>query len=120
MYRAIESLYVWCIPVCNRLPKDLAFRCMGERLVNELTDACTTCALALRTANAKERLDILEVLTIHMTNIKSIVKTWFEWSSKEGQVIRIVSRGQHIEYLKQMDTIGIQLGAWMRKTAEKL
>ena len=44
LYRELENLMLWFIPVGNNIPKDFALRNLGERLQNELLDAMTACA----------------------------------------------------------------------------
>lgn len=44
LYRELENLMLWFIPVGNNIPKDFALRNLGEKLQNELLDAMTACA----------------------------------------------------------------------------
>lgn len=46
LYRELENLMLWFIPVGNNIPKDFALRNLGERLQNELLDAMTAWSTA--------------------------------------------------------------------------
>ena len=97
---------------------------MLERLVTRMTDefvdALTAIDLALKTSSLQERSDLLDLLSLHIENIDSCVRTMYEWSSTAGQNVRLVSRKQYAQYLKTLHSIYRQLGGWQKATSEKL
>lgn len=122
LYRALENLYIWCLETSLRVPKTHALQHTAVQLLDEMGDALTACALALQTQSddVKARLELIDVLIVHLTKVRTLTKVWFEWSSREGQSVRIISRKQHGTLLLLMENIGRQIGAWRAKTASKV
>lgn len=121
IYRTIELLMLELIPTSARIPRNNP---MLERLVTRMTDefvdALTAIDLALKTSSLQERSDLLDLLSLHIENIDSCVRTMYEWSSTAGQNVRLVSRKQYAQYLKTLHSIYRQLGGWQKATSEKL
>lgn len=120
IYREIENLLLWFIPVGNNFPKDFALRQLGERMLNELTDALTAVALALQTQELSQRLELINLVKLHITTVQSISKVLVEYSSREGNVKRIISQKQRASLLASMTTIGGQLARWAKSTQSAL
>lgn len=120
IYREIENLLLWFIPVGNNFPKDFALRQLGERMLNELTDALTAVALALQTQELSQRLELINLVKLHITTAQSISKVLVEYSSREGNVKRIISQKQRASLLASMTTIGGQLARWAKSTQSAL
>lgn len=72
----------WFIPVGNNIPKDFALRNLGERLQNELLDAMTACSLALQTPDLAQRLELINLVKLHITAVQSITKVFVEHVKK--------------------------------------
>lgn len=72
LYRELENLMLWFIPVGNNIPKDFALRNLGERLQNELLDAMTACSLALQSPDLAQRLELINLVKLHITAVQSI------------------------------------------------
>lgn len=120
IYREIENLLLWFIPIGNNFPKDFALRQLGERMLNELTDALTAVALALQTQELSQRLELINLVKLHITTVQSISKVLVEYSSREGNVKRIISQKQRVSLLASMTTIGGQLARWAKSTQSAL
>lgn len=120
IYREIENLLLWFIPIGNNFPKDFALRQLGERMLNELTDALTAVALALQTQELSQRLELINLVKLHITTVQSISKVLVEYSSREGNVKRIISQKQCASLLASMTTIGGQLARWAKSTQSAL
>lgn len=120
IYREIENLLLWFIPIGNNFPKDFALRQLGERMLNELTDALTAVALALQTQELSQRLELINLVKLHITTVQSISKVLVEYSSREGNVKRIISQKQRASLLASMTTIGGQLARWAKSTQSAL
>lgn len=58
IYREIENLILWFIPIGNNIPKDFALRTIGERMLNELTDSLVACNMALQCDDLNQRLEL--------------------------------------------------------------
>lgn len=116
IYREIENLMLWFIPVGNNIPKDFALRQLGERMLNEMTDALTACNLALQTQDLPQRLELISLVKLHMATVQSVSKVLVEYSSRTGNVRRVISQPQRAELLKMMTSIGSQLSRWAAST----
>ena len=98
IYRDLENLALWFIPVCGRVPNQFGLRVNAERVVNEINNALTVCALALQEADIKTKLDLINTLVVHLTTIKSVVKLLVEWSNSGTPTARIISQGQRVDF----------------------
>ena len=116
LYREIENLMIWFIPVGNNIPKDFALRQLGERMINEMTDALTACNLALQTKELRQRLELINLIKLHMTTVQSITKVFVEFSSREGNVKRVISQKQRAALMRMMVSIGSQTARWTNST----
>ena len=120
LYRELENLMLWFIPVWNNIPKDFALRNLGERLQNELLDAMTACSLALQTPDLPQRLELINLVKLHITAVQSITKVFVEFSSREGNVKRVISQKQRVALLKEMAAIGNQIARWAKSTQDSI
>lgn len=120
LYRELENLMLWFIPVGNNIPKDFALRNLGERLQNELLDAMSACSLALQSPDLAQRLELINLVKLHITAVQSITKVFVEFSSREGNVRRIISQRQRVALLKAMSSIGNQLSRWAKSTQDSI
>ena len=116
LYRELENLMLWFIPVGNNIPKDFALRNLGERLQNELLDAMTACSLALQTPDLPQRLEIINVVKLHITAVQGITRIFVEFSSREGNKKRVISQKQRVALFKEMAAIGSQISRWAKST----
>lgn len=113
IYRKLEHLHLNLMFVVDRVPKgSLSINIQANRLINECIDAITACSMALLSNNKESKLELIDIIVLHMSNIKSITKIWFEWSSSAGNTIRLISEKQHAEYLRDMTEIGLQIKGW--------
>ena len=111
---------LWFIPVGNNIPKDFALRNLGERLQNELLDAMTACSLALQTPDLAQRLELINLVKLHITAVQTVTKVFVEFSSREGNVRRVISQKQRVALLKAMAMIGSQLSRWAKSTQDSM
>lgn len=120
-----------------RVPNIIMLKRLVERLTDELVDALAATAMALTTESLPDRMQLLELLSLHLQNADTIVRALNEWSSMYGQTgqlgkrdqpgtepefakpqIRLISKRQYARYLKSMHSIYRQLNGWKKKTAE--
>lgn len=121
IYRTIELLMLGLVPTSARVPRNnpILERLM-TRMTDEFVDALTATSMALKSASLQERSDLLDLLSLHIENIDTCVRTMYEWSSTAGQTVRLVSKKQYAQYLKTLHSVYRQLGGWQRATSEKL
>lgn len=110
IYREIERLLEWTIPVADRLPKSVSWRELGGLLVRDLKESLDFVVLAFQTEDKLERLECLNGLVMRMTS----VKTTFRLMHRVRR--DILSHGQHAQMLDMMNSISDQTGKWLRKT----
>lgn len=120
VYRELENLLLWFIPVGNNFPKDFALRQLGERMLNEMTDALTACGLALKTGDFGQRLELINLVKLHIETVQSISKVLVEYSSREGNKHRVISQKQRASFILAMTSIGSQLARWAKSTESAL
>lgn len=120
IYRQIELLSLWSVRVANRTPKDFGLREIVSTMIRDVLDALRACALALQEKDLHSRLALIDTLIYHLTLVKSTSKVLIEWSSQNGQTIRVISEKQRQELLKTMTQLGYDIGRWRSSTAAKL
>ena len=120
LYREIENLMLWFIPIGNNIPKDFALRELGKRMLDEITDSLTACNLALQTKDLNNRLELINLIRLHMTSVQTISKVLVEFSSREGNAKRIISKKQRASMLVMMTSIGSQIARWAKSTESAL
>lgn len=120
LYRELENLMLWFIPIGNNIPKDFALRQLGERMQNEILDAMTACSLALQMQDLHQRLELINLIKLHIVSVQSISKVLVEFSSREGNVRRVISLRQRDALLRMMSSIGGQLSRWASATQSSI
>lgn len=120
IYRQLELLSLWSVRVANRTPKDFGLREIVSSMIREALDAIRACALALQENDITSRLTLIDTVIYHLTMVKSISKVLIEWSSQNGQTVRVISEKQRIELLRVMTQLGHDIGRWRNSTAAKL
>ena len=120
LYREIENLLLWFIPIGNNLPKDFALRTLGERMLNDLVDALNSTALALQTQDVRQRLEIINLVKLNITSASSISKVLVEYSSRDSSKARIISQKQRASLLVSLTSINGQLARWENSTQTAL
>ena len=111
---------LWFIPIGNNIPKDFAFRELGKRMLDEITDSLTACNLALQTKDLNNRLELINLIRLHMTSVQTISKVFVEFSSREGKAKRVISQKQRASMLVMMTSIGSQIARWAKSTESAL
>ena len=71
IYRDIERLLEWSIPVVERLPKSLPYRELGGKLVRDLSEALDFVVLAFQADGPLARLECINGMIMRMTSVKT-------------------------------------------------
>ena len=111
---------LWFIPVGNNIPKDFTLRKLGERMQNDILDAMTACNLALQTRDLHQRMELISLVKLHITSVQNISRVLVEFSSREGNVKRVISLRQRDALLRMMASIGSQLSRWANATISSI
>jgi len=112
-------LHLWSLTTFENAPKQPMMQADIRLLAENLVQAQSAVALALNTANISQRLDLLDVVVMSMTNIKSITKVLTEYSSNSDGC-PVISKQQRINMLDIMTKVGTELGRWRNKTAAQI
>lgn len=110
IYRVTERLLLWAVPIVERLPKSLPYQVMGRKVIEDIEESLDLITLALQSDGGDGRLQLLDLLTVRMTS----VRTHFRILSE----LKALSLNQHAAYLEFATSIASQLGAWRKKTRE--
>ena len=120
IYRDLELLMLWYLPVGNKLPKARAVQYLGDKIQENIMDAMTACAIALNTSDMASRLELIDMMVWHLTTCKSAFKVLHEWTSKDRQKVRVITEVECLNFTERMNSLKRQIGGWRKKTAESL
>ena len=109
-------LHLWCLETFENAPKQPMMQADIRLLAENIVQAQSAVAIALNTAEVKQRLDFLDVVVMSMTNVKSITKVLTEYSSSSERGNRVITKQQRVRMLDIMTRIGNELSRWRGKT----
>ena len=120
LYRAVENLAMWCIPVGGRTPNSPVLRHYVHLCSGAIDDALIAIHLGLETDRdaAQERLDCIDTAHVHLTRVKTIVRILKEYSDINGHA-RVLSNKQFAHFSLCMNKIYTELGLWRNATLKK-
>lgn len=107
IYRAIERLLSWAVPMVDSLPKSLACQTLGGLLIRDLRDCLNAVLLGQDTGDVPAKVQCIKVLLTNLTGIRTTMRVF------TGN--RYVSVKQEMEFLDLVNPIQIQAAAWLRK-----
>lgn len=119
IYRSIENVMIWFIPVSARVPKVIALRCLTEECTINISDALTSVALGLQSKNWNDVRDCIDMVLLHMTKVKTAVKILKEFSDRSA-TIHILNDRQLSVFSLSMNKIMTELGKWRKKVEERI
>lgn len=96
LYRHLEVLHLWCLEVFENAPKQPMVQADVKLLAENIVQAQSAVAMALNCDDLKQKFDILDVVVMSMTNVKSITKVFTEYSSSSERGNRIISKPQRL------------------------
>lgn len=124
IYRAVESLLLWLVPVIERLPKSVPYQTLGGlaiRDANECLDAIVVAhGLDKNSPNYQmARRECFGILVARMTSIKTKMRVFQQCRIRvkdaEGnpRLAPVLSPKQEAKFLDLVNPIAIQAGAWL-------
>lgn len=116
IYRAIERLLQWAIPITERLPKSLPYQKLGGEMIHDIKLCLDATIMAVNSADPKTRLQCIEIIIARMTTIKTTMRQFAQARIKGAPVI---SYKQEAAFLDLIQPIATQAGAWLNKTAQR-
>ena len=120
IYRDLELLMLWYIPIGNKLPKTTALQNIGNYIQESISDALTSCAVALNTSDKASRLEFIDMIVWNLTKCKSNFMVLHQWSSQKDQKIRAITDVQCLNFTERMADLKRQIGGWRKKTVNSL
>ncbi len=109
IYRDIERLLEWSIPVVERLPRSLPYKELGGKLVRDLAEALDFVVLAFQSQGTLERVECINGVIMRMTAVKTTYRLL-------NRVRRdAISHGQYAQALDMLNVIADQAGKWLKK-----
>lgn len=117
IYRAIERLLQWAIPLTERLPKSLPYQTLGGELIRDIKLSLDAVIVAMQTTEAETRLKCIDIIIGRMTTVKTTMRQFAQARIKDAPV---VSYKQEAAFLDLINPIATQAGAWRNKTAQQV
>lgn len=109
IYRDIERLLEWSIPVVERLPRSLPYKELGGLLIRDLKEALDFVVLTFQAEGPLERMQCINAVVMRMTSVKTSYRLM-------NRVRRnAILHGQYAQALDMLNTIADQAGKWIRK-----
>lgn len=119
IYRSIENVMIWFIPVSARVPKIIALRCLAEECAININDALTSVALGLQSEKWSDVRDCIDMVLLHMTKVKTAVKILKEYSDRSA-TIHVLNDRQLSVFSLSMNKIMTELGKWRKKVNSRI
>lgn len=116
IFRHLEVLHLWCAETFDNAPKNEVVREDVRILVQNIVQAQSAVTMALQVQMARQRLELLDVVVLSMTNIKSVTKVLTAFSTNKERGKHVIDKSARIRLLDIMTQIGIELGRWRNKT----
>lgn len=117
IYRAIERLLQWAIPITERLPKSLPFQTLGGEMIHDIKLCLDATIMAMQASDATTRLNCINVIIARMTTVKTTMRQFAQARVRDTPV---VSYKQEAAFLDLINPIATQAGAWRNKTAQQI
>ncbi len=109
IYRDIERLLEWSIPVVERLPRSLPYKELGGKLVLDLAEALDFVVLAFQANGTLERVECINGVIMRMTSVKTTYRLLNRVRTDA------ISHGQYAQALDMLNVIADQAGKWLKK-----
>ncbi len=116
IYRAVERLLLWLVPVVERLPKSTPYQAMGARLINDVQSSLDCIVRSAQTSDATARSESLAELTLRMTAVKTAMRVMSQLRIG-GSGAFAVSARQMSQFLSLVVPVATQCASWRRAAA---
>lgn len=109
IYRAVECLLIWAIPMVERLPKSLPYQVLGGRIIANINDCLDAIIFATQSTDYT-RIGQLNILIARMTTVKTAMRTL--------KATKKIAANQEVQFLDLINPIAMQAGAWRNKVTK--
>ncbi len=111
IYRALERLLSWAVPVVDSLPKSLACQTLGGLLIRDMRDSLTYVMTATEAEDVNAKIECIKLLAVNLTNIRTTMRVFTE--------NRSISLKKEAEFLDLVNAVTTQQNAWLQKWETK-
>lgn len=115
LYRKIELLLLWVMPVLDRLPKSLSCQELGKKALTDLTDSLDLVSFALKAERGPQRLEYIDALIVRMTDLKTIIRSFRTMS--QSREPRVLTQDQYTTFIELLKPISTEVGRWRASNA---
>lgn len=120
IYRGLELLMQWYLPIGVKMPKVDALQNMGNFFQKNLMEAMTACAIALDSYDMTARLEFINTMIWHLALCNTAVGQLYAFSSQREQTVRVIGQVQYANYLESWKKLKDEIGRWKKKTASTI
>ena len=115
LYRKIELLLLWVMPVLDRLPKSLSCQELGKKALTDLTDSLDLVSFALKAERGPQRLEYIDALIVRMTDLKTVIRSFRTMS--QSREPRVLTQDQYTTFIELLKPISTEVGRWRASNA---
>ena len=115
LYRKIELLLLWVMPVLDRLPKSLSCQELGKKALTDLTDSLDLVSFALKAERGPQRLEYIDALIVRMTDLKTIIRSFRTMS--QNREPRVLTQDQYTTFIELLKPLSTEVGRWRASNA---
>ena len=115
LYRKIELLLLWVMPVLDRLPKSLSCQELGKKALTDLTDSLDLVSFALKAERGPQRLEYIDALIVRMTDLKTLIRSFRTMS--QSREPRVLTQDQYTTFIELLKPISTEVGRWRASNA---
>ena len=115
LYRKIELLLLWVMPVLDRLPKSLSCQELGKKALADLTDSLDLVSFALKAERGPQRLEYIDALIVRMTDLKTIIRSFRTMS--QNREPRVLTQDQYTTFIELLKPLSTEVGRWRASNA---
>ena len=115
LYRKIELLLLWVMPVLDRLPKSLSCQELGRKALTDLTDSLDLVSFALKAERGPQRLEYIDALIVRMTDLKTIIRSFRTMS--QNREPRVLTQDQYTTFIELLKPLSTEVGRWRASNA---
>lgn len=118
IYRRIELLTDWLIPVIDRMPKSISSNIIGDRLINSIMNAQEYTAIALRSANISDRIEAIRLMILCTDTMRYCMRVIYGRSRNSST--RVINTEQYSHFVGEMEKIGDETAKWLSSAERNL
>lgn len=114
IYRDLERLVGWWLPISMKMPKVHSLEFTGDYFLTNVYQAMTSFSEGYDCLNISVKKEFLDDVKRHFDESVTAIDSLFNFSSLNGQTIRIVSHSQYGEFLLYKISINNGISAFRR------